>query len=208
MTDDEAALELLRAATALPTDSELECVDRAIEIARASGLRLPPDGVVIRWRRYTPGAAIGCCEGTTIYLAAGLRLEHLTETALHEVAHLHDFSSGRSFPRAESEARAVRYAARMIAHWRSGTLPSPPTTRAAAPAPKCSPGAPCAREAQEHVQRSPFWGQPLGVNNVNQLTEGLLRRVQRLRRCAPKYSLELGAIERGVRELDSLLERR
>lgn len=135
MTDDEAALELLRSETAVPTELELECVDRAIEIARASGLRLPP-AVVVRWRRYVPAAAIGCCEGEVIYLAAGLRLEHLAETSLHELAHCHDFSSGRRFPRAESEARAIRYAARMLPHWRARTLPSPYSRAATAARPK------------------------------------------------------------------------
>lgn len=128
MSDAEAAATLIRSAPALPTLEEIHAVDRAVAIARARGLALP-EHVHIEWRVLCDDT-LGAQRGGVVYLGLSRRtidLESLARTALHELAHLHDRMSSRTFDRAEWEARAERFEAAMIPYWRAGTLPAATT---------------------------------------------------------------------------------
>ncbi len=195
-TDDEASEELRCAETAYPTSEEIDAVHRAIRVARARGLDLP-EPIDIRWRLYGPDMAAGLCRGSTIYLGVGpsIGLELLAKTTLHELAHAHDYTSGRPWDREDWEARAESFAATMMPYWRAGALPSPPPPRTE-------------RATPPTTAPRPTSIAPTGSCRARYLLDDARRRLQRLyHRLDGEQARALRVVERHMLELSALARR-
>jgi hypothetical protein len=135
--DDAPASEMLLFVT--PSAAERGIVDAALHHARACGLALPENALVIRFvarleilGRRLRGMTIDWVRPIEIRLERGHPFDDLYATVLHEASHVHDALVRPGLSRAEGEARAVAFTAfalRPLHALGRGELPTFPLQR-------------------------------------------------------------------------------
>lgn len=108
---------LINAPVAEPLPGQVRILEQAIAAVRRAGVQLPAFDV--HWREGAAGVCGGVAcrfvDGTyAMYLSASAWPEDLRRTVFHELRHLADLDSGRSFSRVDLEERAVDFANTMM----------------------------------------------------------------------------------------------
>jgi hypothetical protein len=112
--DNLSGFELMRCPPLAPLPAQIEIVRSTVRWATSRGCRLPAR-LPVYWVAARPGVARGCFAKTqageySLYLDGNMLPRDLRFVIAHELQHVHDYRSGRTFTRVELEKRADAFA--------------------------------------------------------------------------------------------------